>query len=255
MTAVSCRREKMDEDEELNLEDEIGEDTEEDTDEEIGEEDADEEIGEEETDEEDDLLEGVELEEKPSKRANDRIRALAKRAKDAEAQALKIRQEADELRAKTISVDPGDVRRRQEFLDSLSDDDRRSFLLEEQMNGLKYQLSMNEFRTQDATDKATYEAQAATNPLLQRFASKVEAKLQEMRAQQRLNAPRIEVLKYLVGEAVLKSKGKAVSKKDATNRVKKQSTKPTKATSDVNSGRRGKDERSERNKRLDSYRF
>jgi hypothetical protein len=250
-------------DDELDNEELEDDENEEEADDGEGDEEGTEEGGEGEGEEENEEDEITVPEEKVvSSRENNRLRTLSARAKEAEAQALKYKQEAEQYRAQQLAqqANGNDQIRRQEFLSSLSEEDRRIYLLQEQIQTTQAQIQYNSFQMQDRADKAEYEAKAAgdssTSSLYKRFGPKVEAMLVEMRTKHNLNAPREKVLAAVIGEYILNQKSKPVSKKEAANRMKKQKAKPTTSRSDVSSSDRRKgNDREERMKRLEQYKF
>lgn len=232
----------VDDEEELDLGDIELEDDDslDDSDEELEDEDEDEEPEEGDDEEESDGDEPA----PKSSRAQERIRKLAKARRESEAKNLELQQELDRLRStnnqpKQQQNDPQAI---QAWLNSLKPEERPLAQLQLQMQQHQQAMQVTQFNMQDTADKSAFDAKAVNNPIYRKYATKVEQKLQELRSQQGLNAPREEVLKHMVGELVLNSKKKAVTKDKADKSVKKHTVKPTgKGKSDINTGsRKGK---------------
>lgn len=118
------------------------------------------------------------------------------------------------------------------------------------------QMQLLQFNMQDTADKQAYTAQAATNPVYEKYAAKVERKLLELR-KQGMNVPRSAILQNIIGEAVLSGKGKTVSRVKAKENEKKQKTKATSGRSDTSrtSPRGANNEREARKRRLENVTF
>ena len=102
-------------------------------------------------------------------------------------------------------------------------------------------LRQMQFQTQEATDKAGFDAKAAVDPRYQRWSGEVERKRNEL-IQQGQIVPREVVLKFLIGERVLANQGsKEVrrAKNQGAARVRSQVTRPTDSRGDVAGTRRG----------------
>jgi hypothetical protein len=168
---------------------------------------------------------------------------------------MRLKQELDSLRAQnnTRVAPQNDPAARQAWLNSLPADQRAGAELRLSMHEHQQAMAVQQFNMVDAADKARYDAIAISNPVYGKYAAKVEQKLAELRREQNITAPREEVLKHLVGEMVLKIKGKATSKKDAKASVSKNKVKPSSSKkADLNGGdRRGKTARD----RLEGVKF
>lgn len=107
--------------------------------------------------------------------------------------------------------------------------------LNEAKTGFAQQLVRMEFTSRDGADRAAFQAKATVDPYYKDWEPKVEAKLQELRSQN-MNAPREEVLKWLLGDAVLAKRNGPTAKRDrqqAQRRVQAQRTRPANSGSDV----------------------
>jgi hypothetical protein len=197
----------------------------------------------EEESEDDDGLEGEEEEEEPrSTRANERIRRLSKERKELEARNLAQQRELDRLRTQSLQNEQqaqhhASAEAQQAWLNSLKPEDRTLAILRIQQNQHAHDVSMLKFNLADSADKAQFDTAAATNPLYRKLAAKVEAKLLDLRKNQNLNAPRMEILKHMVGEMVLK-KGKGVTKKAAKDSKTKHTVKSSNGKGDIGAAKR-----------------
>ena len=213
-----------DDDEELDLgeieledgDDEDGDDTNEDWDED----------SEEEDDSENNEKE-VDVKAKSS-RGNERIRKLANARREAERENIELKRQLDAARAQTnTQVAPqNNLAARQAWLNSLPAEQRSQAEFRIAMADHAQQMQLQQFKIADTSDKAQFDARAVNSPVHARYAARVEQKLQELRTQQGITAPREDVLKHIVGEAVLKMKNKGTSKKDAKASVVKNKVKP-----------------------------
>lgn len=213
---------------------------------------------EEDTDEEESDDDDGEEEDEPapkSSRSQDRIRALAKQRRDLEAQNLAQKQELDKLRAQTNQPrqnGENDPQAIQAWLNTLKPEERQIAELRIQMKHHSQSMQIAQFNMQDNSDRNAYDARAANNPVYRKYAAQVEQKLLELRNNQGLNAPREEILKHIIGERVLRIKGKPVTKGKAGKSVDKHTVKSNAKKSDVGTGsRKGKTPK----ERLEGVRF
>lgn len=189
------------------------------------------------------------------KRENDRIRRLSEARREKERENIELKKQIDQLRgAQTQPTSPqNNLAARQAWLNSLPAADRSQAELRIAMQDHAQMMQVQQFNMADSADKAQYDAKAILNPTYARYATRVEQKLASLRTEQGITAPREEVLKHIIGEAVLKVKGKATSKKDAKASINKNKVKPgASKKSDLNGGsRRGKTARD----RLEGVKF
>lgn len=179
-----------------------------------------------EDEDEDEELEADEEEEAPRGRANERIRRLTRQRKEEEAEKLKLKNELDQLRAQQAAREAqshgNDAAARAQYLANLPADQRVQAELQMTLHQHRKLMQQQQFSIADTADKSAFDAKAITNPLYAKFADRVELKLQQLRSEQNITAPREEVLKHLIGEIMLKKKGTPVSKKDAKASKQKQ---------------------------------
>lgn len=108
---------------------------------------------------------------------------------------------------------------------------------EQRMSALVQQTQM---QSQDAMDRAAFQARAAVDPLYAKWSPKVEGKLAELRAKGN-NVEREVLLKFLIGEAALERRGSKEGKQEvrqAQRRVASQRTRPINSGSDTSANRR-----------------
>jgi hypothetical protein len=106
----------------------------------------------------------------------------------------------------------------------------------------------------DATDRATYDAKAASDGRYKRYAADVEAKRQELIGQGQI-VPREVLLKYLIGERVLERQGSAEARRQQAKgkeRVARQTVRPSGGRSDVQGDRRAQSDADKRRQRLEN---
>lgn len=231
-----------DDDEELDLDDVELEDSdgEEDEDQEEDEEDTEEDDSEDEDEEEPDVK-------SKSKRENDRLRRTIEKRKETERENIQLRQDLDKLRnTQNQQVSPqNDEAAYQAWLNTLPADQKVQAQINRSLQQHNQQMQVHRFQMADQADKAAFDAMSITNPIYKKYAAKVEQKLASLRNEQNITAPREEVLKHIIGETVLKIKGKATTKKDAKASISKNKIKPGSAKkTDLNGGaRKGKSPR------------
>lgn len=112
-----------------------------------------------------------------------------------------------------------------------------------------YQMRID---SQDASDRAAYQAKATVDPLYKKWESKVEAELSELR-RQNMNVSRERLMYYLIGKNAVegRSADKGKQRADAAGRVRRQQTRPGNSGSDVAASRRG-DRNSSLERRLEN---
>lgn len=192
---------------------------------------------------------------KKSSRAQDRIRALNAQRRETERQNIELRQRLEAIQAQTLQQNTqADQQAQQAFYNSLTPQDKLRYDLNTGLRAQQAEMQRMQFNMQDQTDKAAYDSKALVNPTYAKYAAEVERALSNLRAQNRLNAPREEILKHILGEKLLANKAKGITKKDAKKSVNKNTVKSSGAgkKSDISGGnRKGKTPR----ERLEGVRF
>lgn len=199
----------------------------------------------------------------PEQRQPDQDRQPSRRDRRIEALTTSLaeeRRQREELNRRLDAVLTGQSRQpagetqeqRAQRLALLTPEERIREELNEAKTGFAQQLQRMEISSRDGADRAAFQAKATVDPYYKGWEPKVEAKLQELRSQG-MNAPREEVLKWLLGDAVLAKRGGPTAKRDrqqAQRRVTAQRTRPANSGSDVASSRRDRGASLER--RLDN---
>lgn len=179
----------------------------------------------------------------------------------------RLRQERDQLRRELDAarrtpsqpdtrqqVDPHvAAQRRQEYLDSLTPDQRVEFLNQETRQLFSQQLQQMQFQNQDIADKAAFDALCRTNPAAAKLKTKVEERLAAERAKG-FNYPRDVILKFTIGERALNGAPKAKTRQErqAAEQRQRHQGRPNGGRSDVQGGdRRASNEKEARRKRLE----
>lgn len=141
---------------------------------------------------------------------------------------------------------------RETHLATLTPEERNALEIKELRGQIRYQEDMNKFRQADIRDAAEYKATAKVNPLYQRHAAAVEKSLAQLRGQGQ-NMPREALLRYHIGEEMLKNSQK--SSKQLTPQKTRKVPKPNNSRADVSSSqgkRKSSSERDALRKRLEN---
>lgn len=104
-----------------------------------------------------------------------------------------------------------DQQRQQQYLDTLDPADRQAFMLQQQMEQMRREMQQSQFAQADLMDKTQFQTRALGNPMVAKYADRVEDTLATMRAKGQ-TAPRESILKFLIGEEVLNKAPAAVQK-------------------------------------------
>ena len=91
---------------------------------------------------------------------------------------------------------------------------------------MRREMQQQQFAQTDLLDKTTFQQRALQNPMVAKYADRVEQTLQEMRSKGQ-TAPRESILKFLVGEEVLNKAPAAVAK--AAKAASKPASRPLRA--------------------------
>lgn len=182
-----------------------------------------------------------------------RIAALAKEAREARESAERATRELAEFRAeRTRNSSAAERESEARRLEMMSPDERMEHRLTQIETNSSQRLARMEFNSADANDKAAFTGSFSAKPQLAALADAVEERLTTMRAQG-VNAPRLTVATYLIGEQALKAAPRANARAGRTaeaNRAR-QTTRPGTSRGDVASGsRRGQSDAAAREARL-----
>lgn len=134
----------------------------------------------------------------------------------------------------------------------MSPEERFDYRLTQQEERHRRDLAQVRFETADAADKTAFDQLCARNPQAARLKDRVEQALAAERAKG-FTYPRETVLKFVIGESVLKSAPRAQNRqqREASEQRQRQQARPGQGRSDVNQGGgRQTDERAARADRL-----
>jgi hypothetical protein len=158
-------------------------------------------------------------------RGERRFQRLANEAREAREEAARTRRDFDEL-SRRVSQQPQqqyDPRQEQEYLASLSTDQRVDYMLQRANQTHQQQLAQMQIAMADTNDKNEYTARCSTDKRAARYKDEVERTLQQLR-QQGMNPRRETIFYYLVGQKVANGKPSAAQAQGATERRRRQET-------------------------------
>lgn len=192
-------------------------------------------------------------------RASDTIRTLRSERQTAEANRLRAEEENTALKNRLAAIENLKLQEQQQtqeqYLATLSPEERRSEELRLAIRQNQFQMKKMEFDLQDTTDRNGYKAKAALNDVYERYEPDVEKTLLTLR-EQGMWAPREEILANVIGKIVLKNKGKGTTTTVAKKNLKKNKTSVSSGQSDISRGKSsGNNTREARAKRLGSATF
>lgn len=166
--------------------------------------------------------------------ASERVQASRKQVAEEREKRIRVEAERDALlkfRSTTPAPDnSAAIQARNEKLQLMEPTERAVFLQAERIEQMNNQMMLSELRSEDRADKAAFDARATVDPRYARHAEAVEAKLKEMRSAG-TNAPRKEVLAWVIGQKALDEKPKKGAREAAAQRVASTKSKPTSARS------------------------
>jgi ATP-dependent Lon protease len=123
--------------------------------------------------------------------------------------------------------------RQQQYVEMLDPAERQSYLLQQRMEQMQREMQQQQFSQQDMMDKIAFQQRALQNPMVSKYADRVEETLAQMRAKGQ-TAPRESILKFLVGEEVLAKAPSSVAR--ATKAAAKPASKPLRARGNASPG-------------------
>lgn len=130
-----------------------------------------------------------------------------------------------------------DPRAEQDRLALMSTEERVQYTVDKALNRHAQQNNALAAQLMDNSDRASFEAKAASNPIARKLAPEVERRLADLRSRGD-NLPRDVVLTYLVGERAMAQMGK--KKPGAQERVRREQGRPVNSRSDVGGDRRSR---------------
>lgn len=132
-----------------------------------------------------------------------RLATLAAERATERARADRLERELEQERAARNNTSAADAKRqRDEYVATLTGDQRTEFLLREQHQSTERQLQQIRFESYDASDRAAFESLAAQKPAIRAIATKVEEELGRIRAGGG-NVSREVVAKYVLGDMAM----------------------------------------------------
>lgn len=180
-------------------------------------------------------------------------------AREARAETDRLSREQAELRAEIQRMrQPAAETPEQEAakLALMEPEQRQEYRFNRQMEALRRQQAATQFQMLDATDKVTFQALAASNPLVKRVAGQVETELAKIRAQGQ-NVSREQLADYLLGKAIRERGPKAVQQqqRQGERRIQQQRARPSAGRSDQGADRGDARAAEMRRKRLEDVVF
>ncbi len=146
-------------------------------------------------------------------RANETIRELRARAQENEERVRTFERELMEMKAaQQARAQMEDPNREAERLALMTPEERYDYKLNNALNQIQRQQAVTNFQNADLADKARFDAKVTTDKVYAKYAERVEqARLKYMRDQNTV-IPREELLKHIVGDDVLRNRGRAAAK-------------------------------------------
>jgi hypothetical protein len=207
-------------------------------------------------DEPDDTGDPAPPEQRPS-RGENRVSALARERKAERDRADALEREVAALRQQVQRpATPAETpEQRQARLSAMEPWERTEALRVEHQQQTDARIARMEFEGWDTRDRLSYDSLAAREPVAVKLKDDVEKALAQERAQGR-NPSRESILKYLIGERALSGKNRASGRaqKTATANRERQQARPGSSRGDTGAegGRRGGNDASAREKRLEN---
>jgi hypothetical protein len=151
-------------------------------------------------------------------RAQARIRAQQEELRSSRAATEAANASTNAIRIELEQLRNGDAQRRNAaMLETLEPEERQRVLMDQRMQDMQRQLNASQWQIQESADRTSFQARAASDPVVKRYADRVEAQLANMRRNGN-TAPRENVLKYLIGEDVLAKSSKAGTQQRAAGK-------------------------------------
>jgi hypothetical protein len=194
---------------------------------------------------------------KPKSRAQARIEALDREAKEAKEAAEALRREVEELRnGRQRSDAEAQAARRRAELEAMDPWDRVRAEAADAEARLNNRLQAIDRKAADADDRAAFAEKCADNPALAKVRGEVEKRLAEARSRG-VDVPRETLAIYILGEERMKTgpKAKARAEKKAAANLDRERGRPASGASEAPRSGGAKDEKAARLARLENYRF
>jgi hypothetical protein len=175
----------------------------------------------------------------PAPKKQSRFQKLSNRARVAETELERLRAKEAARDAAGASAPAGlskaDLEAEEARIAAMEPTAREAYLARKESHSNKQALAYINFKLEDSTDASMYASKAVIDPLHAKYATRVEAKLAEMRKQGQ-NSKREVILSFLIGEDMLKRRDKGGAgprKKAAASRVNAAQSKPARGRSDA----------------------
>ena len=172
-------------------------------------------------------------------RAQERIRAQQEALRAEREEKARLAVELERVRQQQQAYSQQQLEAQQRaYLESLDPMERQQVLMEQRFQEMQRQQQILQAQLQEQTDRAQFQAKAATNPMVGKYLDRVEAELQKLRAVGQ-NAPRETLLAYLIGQDMLSKTPTAAAKQRAASasRVKSAQGSPPNSRGNARVGR------------------
>ena len=173
-------------------------------------------------------------------RGERRFQRLANEARQAREEAARTRAELDRLNQRFSQPQQPDPRAEQEYLSTLTTDERVNYLLHKSSQTHQSQMVQMQIAMADQNDRSEYATRCTTDKRAERYKDDVERTLGQLRSQG-MNPKRETIYFYLLGQKVANGKPSAKQAEQLDVRRRRQTTQPGRAGSDAGAprGRRG----------------
>lgn len=166
-----------------------------------------------------------EVDEAKPARKEGRYAVLARRAKQAEDDAKAARQEVERITRQQQEVLQRQDRAAWEAqerikLEAMLPEEKLAYQTQQQIQALRAEMQQVQFQAAEASEKASFAAEARVNPVYGKYADRVEDMKQDFLRQGKV-VSRENILRHLIGEDALKRGGKAATKQRAAGAARK----------------------------------
>lgn len=189
-------------------------------------------------------------------RAERRFQALSNQAKSADERAQRLERELQEFRAERQRQQAQEKEPTQEEMALWSTDQIVQYKLDRATGKFNQTLQRMHFDSMEANDKTAFESLCTTDARAKKYSAEVEQKLVDLRMQGQ-NAPRAQVLRWIIGDKLLTQAPKEVQKQRQRGQenIARQRGSASAPRSDQEGGRKAKTEADKRRERLENITF
>lgn len=188
-------------------------------------------------------------------RAQRRVESATRIAAAAKAEAEASRRELAEIKAQLHGRQSQEQQQHErERVALMSPDEKLDYYRQQDKQELDRRFNQLQFQTNDANDRARFDAMCAKNPALQSVADEVETTLAEAR-KGGANLPRATVAAYLIGQRALERAGRAAprQRREGAARIARETVRaPNGGGSNVRAGQERTQGAAARAKRLEN---